>query len=548
MTQKAPFFQRARPYVGFLLPFLVAIYPVVAAYVQNQNQLTPSQIIWPLGVNLILASIVTYLAWLLFRKVNQAAIFSSGILFVTLLFMPFRDIVVGRMRFYRLGWGQLLTVHAVFFYAIIILIALYMILKRADISWRKPTELVIVLYVALLCGNVYMVIQYQIANARFDKLPLNSPLAKAQPKTSASKPDIYYIILDRYASQETLSTQYGFDNKDFLGYLSGKGFTLANGNATHANYPFTIQSLSSSLNGQYLPNLSASDQNSVTSTKHLQDMIAQNGAAAFAKKQGYSFTQLGSWWDPTRNNPYADASLKSPHEIVVFGFHINISEYNGILLRQSVLQTVIGADIKVGKFTILGTTTIPSENIHAQSGLYELSQLKNIAADKNTAQPKLVFAHILLPHPPYVFDADGNKPSTKKKQTTKQLYLGQMAYTNKRIKDVVQSLTADPSRQPVILLQADEGPYPKRFQDHQATFDWHKATAKEKQEKTGVLSAYYLPGVDASVVYPGISPVNSFRLVFNSYFGTNLPYLEDKHYIDNAARPYKFIDLTSELK
>ena len=60
MTQKVPFFQRARPYVGFLLPFLVAIYPVVAAYVQNQNQLTPSQIIWPLGVNLILASIVTY--------------------------------------------------------------------------------------------------------------------------------------------------------------------------------------------------------------------------------------------------------------------------------------------------------------------------------------------------------------------------------------------------------------------------------------------------------------------------------------------------------
>ena len=52
-------------------------------------------------------------------------------------------------------------------------------------------------------------------------------------------------------------------------------------------------------------------------------------------------------------------------------------------------------------------------------------------------------------------------------------------------------------------------------------------------QKTGILNAYYLPGADPRVFYPTISPVNSFRVVFNTYFGASLPLLPGP---DAAAR------------
>ncbi len=46
-----------------------------------------------------------------------------------------------------------------------------------------------------------------------------------------------------------------------------------------------------------------------------------------------------------------------------------------------------------------------------------------------------------------------------------------------------------------------------------------------------ILNAYYLPGFDQSKLYKSVSPVNSFRLVFNHYFGTKYPLLEDETFL-----------------
>ena len=58
------------------------------------------------------------------------------------------------------------------------------------------------------------------------------------------------------------------------------------------------------------------------------------------------------------------------------------------------------------------------------------------------------------------------------------------------------------------------------------------ATTDELEEKFGILSAYHLPGVDpeAAGLYPSITPVNSFRVVFNTYFDAGLPLLPDEIY------------------
>ena len=69
----------------------------------------------------------------------------------------------------------------------------------------------------------------------------------------------------------------------------------------------------------------------------------------------------------------------------------------------------------------------------------------------------------------------------------------------------------------MIIIQGDHGPLPD--------------LTEEASQRLPILNAYYLPGIQMdNVLYPSISPVNSFRVVLNSYFGQTLPLLEDRSY------------------
>ncbi|HET6823073.1 MAG TPA: hypothetical protein VFH34_10510, partial [Anaerolineales bacterium] len=69
---------------------------------------------------------------------------------------------------------------------------------------------------------------------------------------------------------------------------------------------------------------------------------------------------------------------------------------------------------------------------------------------------------------------------------------------------------------PVILLMGDHGPPPGRF-----------AT---QEDRLKILNAYYVDDAVKEKLYDSISPVNSFRLILNEYFGMNYPLLEDTSY------------------
>jgi hypothetical protein len=57
------------------------------------------------------------------------------------------------------------------------------------------------------------------------------------------------------------------------------------------------------------------------------------------------------------------------------------------------------------------------------------------------------------------------------------------------------------------------------------------------------LLAYFLPDDGNAKLYSTISPVNSFRLFFNEYFGANYPLLPDQTYItDSIAEPDPYPD------
>ena len=139
---------------------------------------------------------------------------------------------------------------------------------------------------------------------------------------------------------------------------------------------------------------------------------------------------------------------------------------------------------------------------------------------------KFVFAHILLPHPPYVFDANGNMvvKATAEVQPEAELYADQLAFANSQVKQTVDALLAGPPESdPIIIIMGDEGPFLCR------NVDCVDPSVRRLGIRFGVLAAYYLPDQPAGFFPPDHTHVNTFRMLFDAYFGTDLPV---------AARPF----------
>jgi hypothetical protein len=109
------------------------------------------------------------------------------------------------------------------------------------------------------------------------------------------------------------------------------------------------------------------------------------------------------------------------------------------------------------------------------------------------SEPTFVFAHILVPHPPFVFDENGNCKSEAESasEDPRVNYVDQVKYINGKIKELVSSLMADPNDMPLIILQSDEGPFPARYAKNNDGFDWRQATPGELRHKTDILNGNY---------------------------------------------------------
>ena len=162
-----------------------------------------------------------------------------------------------------------------------------------------------------------------------------------------------------------------------------------------------------------------------------------------------------------------------------------------------------------------------------------------------------MFAHILIPHKPYVFTADGRRltPEERARHTKAENFLGQAMYVNSRLEDIARQLLSGPeATRPIVIIQTDEGPNPAGLDDDGASFTWTAATQEELEIKYPIFNAFYLPGLTDTGVYPGITTVNTFRLVLSKYFGADLPLLPDRLYTyRDKAHPYDFTDITDRL-
>ena len=203
------------------------------------------------------------------------------------------------------------------------------------------------------------------------------------------------------------------------------------------------------------------------------------------------------------------------------------SEFYNMFVNATPLRVLIKESSKVSPF-----------QIHRNKILFSFEKLKEVP---DIELPTFTFAHIIAPHPPFVFDRDGNLPPQNKEfslgldltqdiSTNRKQYIDQLIYINQEALKTIKSIIKKSDNPPIIILQADHG-FPETFTKDQD---------KKLETRMSILNADYFPEYDYDQLYNSITPINSFRLIFDHYFGTNYGFLEDKSYYSDYERPYSF--------
>jgi hypothetical protein len=505
----------ARP----LHPFLFAAFPVLFLYAQNvRYAVTWSDVVGPLAVVLLGTGLVLLVAWMsLGRRWPAAALATSLLVVLFFSYGPVYRSIEGYTLF-----GARLARHS-------LLLPLWTVLAAAGVvavvrvrgQISTLTSGLNLVAAGLVLVNL-ATIAFNEAAAR-QNAPVPSVAAALHP--GSRRPDIYYIVFEEYAGERPLRDDFGYDNLPFLSELERRGFFV--GHQSFTNYPRTSLSLASSLNMQYLDQVER-ETGGAGPERVLVPPIRSPRVVALLKSVGYRYVNVGSWYTPTSSSPEADLNVR----------YSGLSEFDSALYENTALWPIGG---KLGLFR----DALDFRRREYQRVLFQFRQLARMSG---VGSPKFVFAHIICPHDPYVFDRRGHYVPKEAQRGRRDVrnYTDQLTYLNTLILNLAEKLLSVPEdRRPVMVLQADEGPFPG------APTSWLKRRPSILERKFLILNSYYLPpgGRPMPVPYPSISPVNTFRLVLDRYLGADLPLLPDRAFVfQNLKHLYTFSEVTDEVK
>ena len=507
-------------------PFLFALYPVLLLFSENQDEACVRDVARAAGITLVVA-IGTYalLGRLLRSSQKAGAIVSLSLL----LFFIYGRVYVDYVFELRLRY--VICQERVFVVVWCLLIALVVCgIIRTRSMLPNLTSFLNVAGVVLVAMPLASIVWHAAlgrghvsSEAKWlrhvDQWTAKTLASLPEPKEPL--PDIYYIILDEYAREDILRNCFGYDNSEFVGRLERRGFYVAP--CSRCNYMSTYWSIASSLNLDHVQTLMRDIETECADRRLIGTMIRYNRTSVLLKRIGYKFVFFPSTYEGTETNPNADMFMCRAG--------INWNEFDYALAESSMLR-------------VINRVLSSQRRSHI---LYTFEHLRDVPRVK---EPTFTFAHITIPHHPFIFDARGGFP--KQERTSKTLpgaeayragYLGQLEYATKRTEQVIDEILQRSEVPPVIIIQGDHGPggeiptigraNPLKGEAYLGSRNVVELVPGRRytiqQIRAPILNAYYLPGHRKSL-YETITPANTFRVVLNEYFGANLPLIKDTTY------------------
>jgi hypothetical protein len=508
-----------------LHPFLLAISPVLFLYSRNINILDVGQFAGAfLSILGFMAAIELILRIIIKNPQRRWMVMSCCVAFlfiysnfVTYLISHFSLTIPRNSTVFLLAWLVPLAG------------AIFILFRFPNNILPKLNTILTVFAVCLVSFSMVNIIAAIPQHYKLSKygiqLPDRKPLA-VYPNRPEFCPNIYVLISDQHVGDSCLQ-KYGYDNSAFINALESRGFYVAR--QSHSNYWATHLSIASFLNYDYL-DLPHKTETAYNMSQYLDWIRNNNRAFAFLKHYGYTTVQCRTDFQ-YRFDEVNTADIQLMPD----------PWYRGILSMELLANTPFYSLLSKG-FDI----QLPIDQRDMTTSLLRRDILKAVEKTKAMAhveKPFILFTHILAPHGPNCFNENGDFPDSpsrfdnfdpnfcppgKEKELRK--YLADMNFIDKKMVEIVEYILKNSKTPPVIILQGDHG---NRF--------WVNNGGTRQQvipEIFSILNAVYLPGCDyKSVLYPSISSVNTFRVIFNQYFGANYPLLPDRSFYAPALTP-----------
>jgi hypothetical protein len=360
----------------------------------------------------------------------------------------------------------------------------------------------------------------------------NAPVELPPASESRLLPDIYFIVVDGLGRLDVLDQMFGIQQREVAARFESLGFQIAQN--SFSNYAQTALSVATTLNLTYVHRLLQMPRGAAPDRRPLSRLISDSKLVNTLRTSGYKVVAFPAGYNLTRMRG-ADVMREPSWTLSYLGLYL---ANNSIMSHVS---TVAGAGPAAVSFAS-----------HRRRLRFILRELPAARQGMDADQPVFVFAHVLAPHPPFVFGPSGENLKSTRGFTINdgnhwhtvhrgdgssyaQLYRDQATFILDALHETVAEILRRSPRPPIIVVQGDHGPGSR--------LNWEKPRAETMVERFAIFNAWYLPPRIASPMYPEVSPVNTFRMLLNAAFGTELARLDDRAWFSDWLAPWQLFEL-----
>lgn len=495
---------------------LLGVYPVLYLWTANFTKIHSYVVPRSLLISFCFSLAVFLLTWLIIHPVRRAGMVAGYILVLFFTYGHFfslidnanlAGIIIGRHRFTIIFW--LLLAAAGVFLIIRSRSKLYQATRAANVITGLMTIFLLVQVVSGFAGST---------SIKRTAAPMPQTAAAAESTVSANR-DVYYILLDGYGRTDLLEKDLNLDNKAFMDQLKSMGFIVPR--CGQSNYIDTAYSMAATLNMNYLDDLGYSYEELAKGDheKILTPVIAGSLVRQKVSAMGYKFITFKSPYlfiDMPDSDVYLDEeNTTSPGE------KIETLNFQQMFIRTTFARTAAewlednpedSKNIPVFLVSLVSPGSVNPESSTFAGRNYKqyrqnLFQLDSLETIPEISGKKFVYAHLLVTHQPFTFTPAGDFRLDEK--DSYEAYKDQITYIDTRLVEILQTILKKSTVPPVIILQSD-----------------HSYSDGGKRARN--LQAYYLPDQTGVEIPDTFTNVNAFRLVFDTYFGEDLPLLPDR--------------------
>lgn len=517
----------------------LALYPILFTYSKNVTDVRPTHLVIPFLIIALSTYVFSAFASIIYKNLYKSAIITSLGLFLTFSYGHIEDLIL-------IKFGNVNDIILSFSILMIFLIAALKLKQCRDTVAADLNVILNAFALTLIIFPIYNITINEY-NSYEESKKLSGIFSEAvidESKIDVKKlPNIFHICLDEYAREDVLRELYDCDNGEFIKALRQRGFFVADKSRT--NYCYTDLSLISTFNMDYLDNMTQklSITESVDRSAAARKLLFGNAVFKGLKKAGYKIITFNT------NETYTSINDSDIYYSPFSGALLNAFYYN-------MLINMTPAPVALKLLSINAYFFFDPADQHRKAVLYPFEKIDEI---KNYEFPYMACLWIDCPHPPFVFDDKGRNIVAMKKGMAeidrwaiesdedrlnyRANFRMQLKFISQKVIEMIDKIIAGSKRPPIIILQADHGPA--------SLFEFEKMPGDiiTFKERFAILNAYYMPEAITKkpAFYETITPVNTFRIIFNEALKTDFKLLEDKCFHSIWLKPYKYVDVSNKF-